>query len=360
VAARVTGAALGAVERMRVGHNTQSADMRISMLVGNGLSIGFREHATAGLEPWHPSFPLAWSVPTPGKPSEPLIQNLPKFAAELATIRNVNPHATDFELFDHVYQNAAVAAGQHNRSGDHPRAVTNSSVVEARHYLANAYVQFQLAANRVGYRDWEWTDWLRRHASALHNAVSFNYDTVLEHALDAAGVKYHRYLAGERTRGVHVLKAHGSIDFAFRGIAAVDRDGGSPLPPEYPLQIYVEYPDIPREMVERIGLAEALRPRLVLPIVLPSETSAYRELQWMRPGLIAWKAIARKSTHIVIVGLSYWDCDRAEIDELMDAVPQTALAFVADPQPNPQLVGRLEQRFASVTVWSDGVPRDLG
>ncbi len=329
------------------------------MIVGNGLSLSLREHNNPTLRPWHPSHPLGWTIPTPGKPSEPLLTNLPVFADAIRTIRSTLPGASDFELFAELYRQAIAKAGAASGSPTAGRLPLDERIVEARHYLANAYVRFQLAAQGGDSSRWAWLSWLRSYGKHVSNVASFNYDMVLEEALRSARVRHHTYLPNDRNSGTHVFKPHGSIDFLVGGIAATDRDGGKPLPAEYPLQLYVESPDVTWEMLRRISLDEALQPRLVLPIVLPAEPSAYRQLQWVRRCRAAWRGAAGRATHLVIVGISYWDCDRAEIDELVEAVPSGARAILADPQPSAALLSKLEDRFGTINVWTDGAPHAL-
>lgn len=317
--------------------------MKIGLIIGNGLSLDFRKHAGEVLADWNPNTPLSWNIPTPGQPGAPLLQHLPHFRDALERIRIKTPMAGDFELLDVIIQDAQKRCGINN-------ALLDETVLEARHFIVNAFSQYQTIVNDLDNQEWQWVHWLQKHCSHLAGAVSFNYDLIFEKALFTAGIKYHRFLTNDNLNRFPVLKPHGSVDFAFRGISAAECDGGPPLLPCYPLQIYVEYPGT---RAARMSPDEMLRPRIISGgVILPTETSPYRALGWLRQGYDWWISNASTFTHVVIIGLSYQACDRPELNDLLNAVPSNATAIViAGNSPNTDMINFLHARFAKVICW---------
>jgi len=81
-----------------------------------------------------------------------------------------------------------------------------------------------------------------------------------------------------------------------------------------------------------------------------------REYYWVRAGRRRWRDIAPRIRHVVIVGLSYWPCDREELDEFISALPRDARIYMANPSPPHDWLQRLSQRFGAdrVRCWTSG------
>lgn len=314
--------------------------MRIGLIVGNGISLSFREYAGNSLSDWNTNFPLSWNIPTPNQPEKLLLENLPKFRDALEQIPKL-PYVNDFPLFRLLYE-AAKKRAPNNNNG----IILDDAMIEARHYLVNAFSRFQVIANQVDPSNWSWIKWLSHHRNCIVGATSFNYDLILETAMRKIELPYHRFLVNEKLEGVTVLKPHGSIDFAFPNIRAAD-DDKTLAPNCYPLPIYCENCDFPATLMP---IEDILKPRLVSNIVLPIEASQYTRLAWIRNGFDWWKNNAPSMTHVVVAGLSYQPCDRSEIDWLLSQVPRTASGVLVNEKPNEELLSFMRNRFVNVDI----------
>lgn len=312
--------------------------MRIGLIVGNGLSLNYRDYAGKLLSAWNTNFPLNWNIPAPNQPQKLLLENLPKFRDALEQIPKL-PYASDFPLFGLLYEAAKKRAPYDNNG-----MILDEVIIEARHYLANAFSHFQMAAAQVDASNWIWAQWLSEHRKYIIGATSFNYDLTLETAMRKIELPYHRFLLHESPTGVPILKPHGSIDFAFSGIRAAN-DDKTLAPNCYPLPIYLENFDAPATIMP---IEDILKPRLVAHVVLPLEISQYTRLAWVRTGFDWWKNNASSMTHVVVAGLSYQSCDRPEINWLLNQVPRTAKGVLNNEVPNIDLLSFMRNRFSSV------------
>jgi len=220
---------------------------------------------------------------------------------------------------------------------------------EARQFLVFAYSFLQEQVAPATISSWRWTLWLAHHRYLLRQTVSFNYDLLLEHALESVGIQPFRYGIQAESQTPFTLKPHGSIDFATdpRAIFMPTQ--------EYPMRNVATRNDAPAIALPRSQLRA---PRQEAMVVLPAEDSPYLEHQWVRPAYSAWCDQARMLTHCVFAGLSDWECDRPEIDRLLGALaPQTTIA-VANPTPPPSFRERVEASGRTYEEWPDG-PRRL-
>src|SRR5690606_21414910 len=86
--------------------------------------------------------------------------------------------------------------------------------------------------------------------------------------------------------------------------------------------------------------------------VLPAETSPYIDFQWVSPLYKNWQELSSPITHFIIAGISYWDCDRAEIDFLIDGLPRLAQVIIANPYPPQALITRLNEQGRDYSCWT--------
>lgn len=290
----------------------------IALVAGNGLTIDLATRNAL----WPPSEPLLFPFTMPGG----------------LHWRDVLPHLNasfperpekSFELF------AALDTKRDTRLD-----------AELRHFLTLAYSNFDMNVSEQMLLHWPWRKWIRRHYRSIRTVVSFNYETVLERAFElSSGKTLSNACAQNRSPvpGPLLFKPHGSIDL----VMAPGCIGGQE--PRYPLNIFCTLNNTP---VHQCGRERYLNARMEGFVVLPAETSPYVDFQWVSPLYKNWQVLSSPITHFIIAGMSYWDCDRAEIDFLVDGLPRSAKIIVANPHPPQALISRLEEQGRDFSCWT--------
>ncbi len=70
---------------------------------------------------------------------------------------------------------------------------------------------------------------------------------------------------------------------------------------------------------------------------------------------IEWSAA--EAGHFVVAGLSYWPCDRDELDDLVNSVAETGRVSICNPNPAPDWIARINAKFGPDRVQQfDGPP----
>jgi len=208
---------------------------RIGLIVGNGLPIDLRGFLSPSLEVWDPQHPLDWQLWTPGKRDTHLLKSLPGFAKAIEEIKQMEGGFSDFDIFDRILQRLT-----RTPDPDFERALLEA---EVRHFLAIAYSHFQLQVDSLDIEGWPWLTWIRGSKAELVGVVSFNYDLIIERALEDAGLRFHRFGVRLEDTGIPILKPHGSIDFDVEEIR---------MPVKYPLQNVALRNDFPLRRLDRI------------------------------------------------------------------------------------------------------------
>jgi hypothetical protein len=303
----------------------------VLVIVGNGLTIDLQTRFPDVIGSWDTRLPLSWNVDTPDNPGTPFLSSLPCLQAALA---NTDSPKGDFERFRSLLLNL---------KGD---AYDNSLCQsEARHFLALAFSAFQNNLQSIDWRQWRWGRWLAEHINRIALGISFNYELVLELALSAYGIPLYRLGPTNELGGLPIFKPHGSIDFELQ-------PGAIKAPLGYPLRNAIDRNDAP---IIALRLDELHRPRTQGCIVLPTEYSPYLTFQWVRPYYQHFAASLATIRWCVIIGLSYWDADRLEIDYILERLPAGARVVVANPTPPSELMDFLRHRRLPHEVWPDGV-----
>ena len=285
-------------------------------------------------EQWDTQCPLSWDVPAPGHQKVQLIDLLPSALSAVNAAVTDDSEASDFEIFNSILNSFAT------------RGEAMNTNVELRHYLAIAYSMYQERSDLfVNVPTWPWGTFLKSIQERLLGVVSYNYDLNVETVLEATGVRM-RHLAVKGSIGtIPLAKPHGSIDY----IPAHNIIGG--MLPKYPLQVYMEANDY---TVERKNRESLIAPRFAADIVIPTEKSQYTQFQWVLPCRRWITTEGKRAKILLLLGLSYWPVDRIEINEIIDSVLPEATIIVANPHPSAELIDRLESRFKTVEVWSNG------
>ncbi len=279
---------------------------RTLLVVGNGLNIDLREYLPSTLSRFDTRCPLAWDVPTPEKESEPLLANLPILSQILSESKASNPSLTDFQHLEKMFR----------KYPDHLKLR-----VEVQHFLVIAFSHYQMQINRVNLLTWKWATYLRGNQQDIVAAVSFNYDLLLERAFTISGMRYFTFDISDVHAGIPLIKPHGSIDFTSTAIAA--KAG-------YPINIWASHNDFPQR---RLRPDELLRPRIDAEIVPPTQRSHTEKYQWVAPGYDFIESLSAQIERCVVIGISYWEVDRPEIDRLLASLGKGTTIEIANPHP---------------------------
>lgn len=315
-----------------LGHKQEVNMPRVGVVVGNGFAINYRITREHTFQLPDPSDPFTWDFNVPGndglnwKSAFPLLKQ---------TIDDYPNDVRSFDVFASLLFEIKLRGNRDSVRLD----------AEARQFLAFAYSVFQEEADKIGFANWRWINWLADHASMLKTAVSFNYDRILEKTANSAGIRLVPFAVAPAHEGVFLLKPHGSIDFEC------DPHAISLPKSTYPLSNWATLNDVP---LIKLNSASLRQPRQEAFIALPAETSPYLNYQWVAPGYQTWKKFAGELSHCVFVGLSYWQCDRQEIDFIIDTLAKDTIVIVANPHPPVELLSRVVNSGRRLIEWLDG------
>ena len=91
-------------------------------------------------------------------------------------------------------------------------------------------------------------------------------------------------------------------------------------------------------------------------VVLPADYNRIQHYQAISRG---YEEVCRRTaglTHVVVLVVSYWECDRPELDRLLDAVPTAAPVIIANPHPNRDWCDRLQRQGHPLACWGSPEP----
>lgn len=326
---------------------------RIALIVGNGLLFDFLSWSGLGNEDWHPQSPSRWRKQPVLPDGRSVLSVLPLFAAYIEDQRSRDLNVTDFDIFNKLVQRPAPKKPwEHLRTPEFEEISRNFGAhmrmdQEARHFLLLALSFFycdQIAPRKL--YGWKWVEWLNEFGSRIDAVASFNYDLLAESALKDANISYRRpSLSTIESGRVVIHKPHGSIDFktSERAVSATLT---------YPLSNVFSRLDVPIELE-----TELLSPRLNAALVLPAEASDFASFQWVERGRIQWRKSTSSTESLVLLGLSYWECDQVEIDDLVSSLPRCTSVYMCNPKPSLKWLNSLRVRFGDANVHcSDGPP----
>ncbi len=316
--------------------------MKIGLIVGNGLTIDLCCYTGLELDPCRP---FNWFVECSEYENTNLLDALPNAKAFIEDTRQKNPGISDFDILGELTRLLPKCwrDWQENLRWVH---------CELRHYMAIAYSNLQLRLDNLDKANWAWVKWFYLRSADILGAVSFNYDLTLERALANAGIPYHRVgVTSECRRGIPIVKPHGSIDFEVG-------PGTIYMPPNIRLKNITLLNDCP---IVSLLPKEWLIPRIEADIVLPSEPSPQVRLSWVQKSRQDFALVAPKLERCVIIGSSYWRCDRDEINWFIDQLQRNCVIEVVNPKPPKELLDYLYRRgFTAIKTFhpKDCLPRN--
>lgn len=323
------------------------SDHMIGLIVGNGLVFDYIQWLKIPLADWNPSNPTTWTSPPFLQDGRKLLDVLHRFSNFASAERQKLPDVTDFEIFDRILRRSkpvdpTTCWGSPGHNERYQQWFEHEALeVEARHFLVCALVHSHLKLiKNVTMSEWRWFRWLKEIKDRLSCITSFNYDILLETALISNNISSYRPALAQGESGhVPISKPHGSIDF----MSAMPQ-----FPPTYPITNIDSRNNYPV-----IKVSVDMRSRGNAEIVLPAAASDIAHFQWVVAGNQSWMRLAPAIEHLVLMGLSYWPCDRIELDTLINAVPSTAIVHMCNPNPSADWIKVLSARFGkeNVKVW---------
>ncbi|PGP33851.1 hypothetical protein, partial [Bacillus thuringiensis] len=192
---------------------------------------------------------------------------------------------------------------------------------QLRRFLALSYSLFQLELDNNIWINWPWMKWLKKYKKNLSCVISFNYDILLEKSLKLVQHQnpYKRIGVIEENgiNALPIIKPHGSIEFDLKGFE-VQGDAAWSMKFFNNQMIFNGEPSITALPQEKW-----LMPRLQ-PDILPPTQENYNKLKlnWVKYCFEFYKQHNQRMpiNHFVIVGHSYSECDREEINDFIDSL----------------------------------------
>ena len=290
---------------------------KIALVVGNGLSMSFG-HFSGLTKNWNSQSPLSWDIECPQKKGQ-FIDQLPT----LKKLRNSFSHLDDFNIFKQLQDIEACSKINID---------TNYGLMEARHYLTIAFSKLATLQIEHFDKDWGWFRWMSKHKENISCAFSLNYDLLLEQCFDQLKILHTSYELNGHNYGIPLAKPHGSVDFEIMGIS---------INVSYPLKNFIDMNNTP---INKLKKTELFTPRIQPLCIAPNEANKYIDYQWVETARRNFLSEVKKCTHCIFIGISYFECDRPEIDEIIRAIPKESEVIVANPDPNADFIDKLGDR----------------
>lgn len=176
--------------------------------------------------------------------------------------------------------------------------------------------------------------------------VSYNYDIFLERVLRLLEYDFDVAGFGDTKCKIKIIKPHGSISFchkitmeknAYRVKNKVDSDQA------YLSNFVVKYDNLDDNYV-----ADALIP--------PSGESGRLYFKWaeeLRAMALSAANSIKEKDKVYITGISYWNVDRSEIDEMLATIDKLALTHLINPKPNRALNAVITCLFKNFIFYSN-------
>ncbi|MDF2056290.1 hypothetical protein [Priestia megaterium] len=205
---------------------------------------------------------------------------------------------------------------------------------ELRRFLAISYSKLQLLIESYNLiYDWKWFKWIKKYKRHISCAISLNYDVILERTLRYADISYTRIGTDEHFGKIPILKPHGSIDFDVPKISIE--------PIESIWNGSTKLNNVSNAKI--VPKSDWLLPRIEADIIPPSMKNIQLHLQWTQEMSRQYAMLAKQIDSFIMVGCSYWDVDRPEIDNFLKKLSKKkAKVYIMNPEPNPDLIRTLQ------------------
>ena len=299
---------------------------RIAVVVGNGLSMSFGHYSELAKH-WDSQQPLDWNIICPSTKNS-FIDSLPSLKRLKATFAS----CSDFDIFAKAIDTKVCKDLNLDKF---------KTTLEARHFLTIAFSEYALKQNTLLNKNkaWPWYEWFKMHRNEITCSYSLNYDLLLESIFEDINKEHYSLQINHHGYGIPLVKPHGSVDFEISPDSIYYNA-------QYPLKSCVDLNDTSIIKLEKNNL---IYPRSQALCIVPNEANKYKNYQWVAPANEWFTEVLSNCTHCVFIGISYLECDRPEIDEIIDNIPAGAEIIVANPNPPDDFIKRLDGR--PVMIW---------
>ncbi|MBB1391524.1 hypothetical protein H5185_19200, partial [Shewanella sp. SG44-6] len=276
---------------------------------------------------WNTQEPISWNISCPSA-GNAFLDSLPRLKVLAERYQSVS----DFEIF--------AKALNKNVCEEHNIDVFITPL-EARHFLTIAFSIYALEQMRIlkSHRAWPWYNWIKLHNNEIRSAISLNYDLLLESIFDDLKKQYFSLQINHHGYGIPLVKPHGSVDFEIA-------PNSISYSASYPLTNFVDLND---SQIIRLDRDNLVYPRSQPLCIIPNEASKYTNYQWVARANKLFNEELVVCTHCVFIGISYFPCDRPEIDAIIESLPKSAQIIVANPNPPAEFMEKIKGR--PVLVW---------
>ncbi|MFM5241209.1 hypothetical protein [Aeromonas rivipollensis] len=308
---------------------------KISLVVGNGFSISFG-YFSGLINELNSQEPLSWDVKCPSTKGN-LIDSLPRLK-KLYLMNIEKPHFDIFKLALDAKYCRSIGLDEFK------------TTLEARHFLTLAFSMYSSRQKSIFSTDWAWFRWLKLHRDEIFASYSLNYDLLLETALDRLRKKYYSFQINHHGFGIPLVKPHGSVDFEISPNSIF-------YIPCYPLMNYV---DLNNTDIIRLDDKELFTPRRQALCIVPNESNKYKGYQWVEPANKWFENKLKNTDFCLFIGISYFPCDREEIDRIVDSLPNECVIIVANPYPPNEFIEKIKGRPYLIWKKPEGPVDDNG
>ncbi|MGN4423435.1 hypothetical protein ACTFQN_06200 [Bacillus cereus group sp. MYBK30-1] len=194
---------------------------------------------------------------------------------------------------------------------------------QLRRFLALSYSLLQLELENNIWENWPWLKWLKKYKKNLSCAISFNYDTLLEKYLKLVEYQNPYRRIGVLNEGLinslPIIKPHGSIEFDLaENVIQMDEESA------WNSRFSNNQTFINGEaVVTALPQDKWISPRLQPDIIPPTQENYNRlKIDWVKYCFDFYEQHNQRFpiNHFVIVGHSYSECDRKEINLFIDSL----------------------------------------
>jgi hypothetical protein len=296
---------------------------RICLLVGNGFSKDLVRNLNLQTDP---SSPLT-SFNNPNINFDKFIEKLPLVKNELLPL--LNDGIKDFDAINIYLENAKIEGEE----------AFNRKECQLRRFLALAFSEFQVDIEKHNFSNWKWLSWLKKHNKNMVCMISFNYDLILEKAIKQSEKKFRRVGVREEKMGIPIIKPHGSIDFEI---------------PHHNLKLDDEtiwsttftgkqFFQDGKGYIEAVPYENWFKPRLQPDLIPPSQYNYNKHLDWVKDGFSTFEQVASNGgvDTFVIVGHSYSEVDREEIEDYIKCLTKRSEFYIVNPNNKCENVQQL-------------------